>query len=226
MAWFTLFKVQHFHPTRLRRARGDTSTHLCRDDVALTLFTVEALDMGDKVVITSAEPLTDDADVSGALAVINETLFKCKVFRFKADDRIEFIIPEASGLDPELVRRATGLLVDHQALPGRGMRLVVSPSEEGAQELEATLRRLTDLGLVAPVGDSAEETGCAWAFTERGVDVVRPMHRLRHPESVLTPRQLPDRESWTRFELMTLLSAHGWFMLPWQARQRAPPPFR
>lgn len=43
MAWFTLFKVQHFHPTRLRRARGDTSTHLRRDDIALTLFRVVIL---------------------------------------------------------------------------------------------------------------------------------------------------------------------------------------
>lgn len=63
IACFTLFKVQHFHPARLRRARGDASTLLLRDDVVITLFEMESVDLGRKVVVTRGQPITDGSDL-------------------------------------------------------------------------------------------------------------------------------------------------------------------
>lgn len=170
--------------------------------------------------------MTDTADVSGALAVINETLLKCKIFRFSADERVEFSLPQVAGVCEEDLRTATRLLIDSEALPDRGMRYMLSLTAVDAQQLMVVFRRIQELGLVDCFGEAVGSAGIggAWAFTQRGVDVVHPMYFLRNPESVLKLRGLPDLAEWARFELMTCLSKGEWVMLPWPARSRPPPP--
>lgn len=211
MAWLALFKVQHFHPARLRRARGDTSTHLGRDDVAITLFEVESVDLDKKVVITGGLPKTDKLDLSGALAVINASLFMCQVFRFKAD-HVEFNLPGIPGLDEGRLRTVARGLIDNEALPGRGMRYIVPPSANDAQQQLEVLQRLESMGLVSFWGASADAPGNAWAFTEEGVAFVHPVYHLRHPEFVLQPRHLGDKQEWSRYELIVFLQDRGWAM--------------
>lgn len=116
--------------------------------------------------------------------MINETILACKVFRFRGD-HVEFNltdIPELRGL------------IDDLALLGRGMRYIVPPSVEDAQQQLAVLQRLQSVGLVTALGDSAEPPGNAWVLIEEGVAFVRPVYHLRNPQSVLQARFLEGRQ--------------------------------
>lgn len=176
LAWFTLFKIQHFHPARLRLAHGDDSTHLRRGDIAVTLHDVDSMDMEKKLILTSAQPLTRTADVGGALAIINETLFASRIFRCKADDDLTYTLPNVPGVDVEMLHIVTRQLVQNQALPGRGMRYTLTPTTPRVHEQREVLRRLQELCLVDCFeAEGQNEEHGTWALTVDGLAEIRPL---------------------------------------------------
>ena len=216
-----LFRISHLKPSVLRRACGDTTAQLRSSDIAITLYEIEGVDMENYHLTTSGVPSGGQGALSSALGVINESLFHARILSFPGEPAMVRSLPSIGDAPSDVVEAVTQKLVAASALPNSDKHLLVNADSPGAVAHVAYLRACESQGLVTCQAEADDAT--SWVLTAQGLAALRLKYLLHGPDHVLKCRDLPDRNEWTRFELLSYLQTHGWAILAWQKGARRPP---
>ena len=99
-----LFKVQHWRPSLLKQVKGACMTSLQAADLAVTLYPLSDVvaTESEKVLVTTGVPRGSGESLTRATALVNEALFRYKVFRFQdaSDVQVEGMKPRVALAKP------------------------------------------------------------------------------------------------------------------------------
>ncbi|CAE7281754.1 unnamed protein product, partial [Symbiodinium microadriaticum] len=213
-----LFKVEKWQPSLLKQIKGTIATRLTSSDIAVTLFPVVSVVFlsEDKILCTSGVPQGPEGSFAGAVAMVNEALFTCNVFKFDTlPNRVFRWQGPLHGNSQKDMDAVVEALMLAGGTPGSEKAFMCPSLPSGRRKSRKTagdaqtklLHEMATRGWV-----QCRNQG--WLFTEAGYMCVNACVGLRNPVSVLEPRRLHDRSSWTRFEIMHFLRARGWVALP------------
>ena len=157
--------------------------------------------------ISDSALLGKSGTAATAVALVNEALFRDKVFVFAADPEPTFAL---RGNWPAKWSEAVSRLFAAKALPDSKEAHKVQGSVSGQAE-RLILAEMEREGLAKE--DFAEETAATssnWRLTPKAVEQSQQLFTLRSPCSVLAHRNLPEKLEWTRFEIAQHLKSKGW----------------
>ena len=157
--------------------------------------------------ISDSALLGKSGTAATAVALVNEALFRDKVFVFATDLEPTFAL---RGNWPAKWSEAVSRLFAAKALPDSKEAHKVQGSVSGQAE-RLILAEMEREGLAKE--DFAEETAATssnWRLTPKAVQQSQQLFTLRSPCSVLAHRNLPEKLEWTRFEIAQHLNSKGW----------------
>ena len=219
---FVFFRVNHFKPQALKRARGDITTTFTSNDIAATILPCVGHDGLAREVYVSVRPEGDLGTVPSALIVLNECMFDYTVFEMEIAPKHYFTYP---GFASQLISSLINGFVDAGAFPAAGRSFFITDDGTAEQkEKLLTLGRLQEANFVTRMEFALMAGESAWRLTERGQHGIQTAMVCRKPINAMAPRVGLPVEEWTHHEHLCSLDSKGWTMQEWPKGSPRPRP--
>ena len=113
------FKVQHFHPSTLKRAMGDLSENFSTANIAISVYSAKCDTQREKVYVSAAS----DDKRNQSLSILNDAFFEndhYSLFKMNCCAELSYSLPNFLDGESPSVRQALGFLVKAGAFADAG----------------------------------------------------------------------------------------------------------